>query len=114
MNLRNLDVAGMAEDAEGREKPNDHADDDDNVEDLFDLGIHGNVVVDEPEQDTDDDKSYEKGNHLWLLSELFRLVSIQDTIRCGRLLEWGVYPMRLFVPAGGLTGPSQCALFLSG
>jgi len=66
VDLRHLDVAGMAEDAEGGKKPDHDADDDNNVEDLFDLGIHGNVIIDEPEKDADDDESYEKGNH-WSL-----------------------------------------------
>ena len=66
--LRHLDVMGVTEHAKGGEQPDHHADHDDNVEDLFDFAIHGNVGVDQPEDDADDDEGDEEINegHRWL------------------------------------------------
>jgi hypothetical protein len=53
---RHLDVAGAAENAKGVEQPDDDTDHHHDVEDLFDLPVHRDVGVDQPEQDTDDDE----------------------------------------------------------
>jgi hypothetical protein len=92
-NLRNLDVAGVPQDAESRQKPDDHADNDDDIEDLLDLPVHGNVGVDEPEQYADDDESYYKGNHLQPFVYLVRLFSMDDNIVEKEVMLWGLYPM---------------------
>lgn len=47
----------MAENAKGGQEPDYDADDYDDVENLFDLRIHGNVAIDQPEQDADDNES---------------------------------------------------------
>jgi len=49
-------VAQVAPHAEDIEQPKDHHHDDHNIEDLFDLPIHREVGVDEPEQDSDDNE----------------------------------------------------------
>lgn len=53
--LRNLNVVGMSQDAEGGQEPHEHANDHDDIQNLFDLSIHGDVGVDQPEQNADDD-----------------------------------------------------------
>jgi hypothetical protein len=39
------------------EQPEDYHDDDHAIENLLDLAIHGDVSVDEPEEDSDDDEA---------------------------------------------------------
>ena len=95
-NLGDLDVAGMTEYSEGRQKPDDHADDNNDVEDLLDLGIHGNVGVHEPEQDTDDDESYYERDHFQPLVKLVRLFSMYDDTVREDGVPWGVYPMHCY------------------
>ena len=46
----------MAPHAEYIQQPKDYHHDDHNIEDLFDLPIHGDLGVDEPEQDSDNDE----------------------------------------------------------
>jgi len=53
---------GVSEHAEGRQQPDDHANHDDDIENLFDFTVHGDVGVDQPEQDPDDDQSDEEIN----------------------------------------------------
>jgi hypothetical protein len=55
--LGDADIAGMIDDAEGIQQPHNDADHDDDVENLFNLSIHRDIVVDQPEQHTDDDQS---------------------------------------------------------
>ena len=44
------------------EQPKDHYHHHHDIEDLFDLAIHGDVAVDEPEQDSDNDESDDNCN----------------------------------------------------
>lgn len=62
MDLRDADVASVIDDAKGRQQPHDHADDHDDVENLFDLRIHRDVGVDQPEQHADDDQRDDNRN----------------------------------------------------
>ena len=56
MDLRNTDVAAVIENPEGIQQPDDNTDYDNDIEDLFDLAIHRDVIVDQPEQDADHDQ----------------------------------------------------------
>ena len=55
LDLGNAYVAGAIDHPKGDQQPDDNADHDDDVEDLFDLPIHREISVDQPEQDSDDD-----------------------------------------------------------
>jgi hypothetical protein len=45
-----LNVIRVAENTESGQEPNDDANHHDNVEDLLDLPVHGNVGINQPEQ----------------------------------------------------------------
>jgi hypothetical protein len=56
--------------------PDDYDKDSQDVEDLFEFAIHGNVSVYQPHQKTDDHQRDEKGNHVcspspWLKKSVF-------------------------------------------
>ena len=57
LNPRNPDISTMIENAEGVQQPHDDANHHDDVENFFDLSVHRDVGVDQPEQHTDDDQS---------------------------------------------------------
>jgi hypothetical protein len=63
MDLRHGDRMDATDDAKHIQQPDDHTDDYYDIQNLFDLPIHGNVGIDQPEQDSDDnqgdDDSYE-------------------------------------------------------
>jgi len=65
----------MPQNAKGRQEPYDHANHHDGIEDLFDLPVHGNVIVDQPEQHADDYECYYKGNHFYLSREIVNFIS---------------------------------------
>ncbi len=52
-----------AEDAEGRQAVEDGQDHDDDVQDLLDLGVHGHVRVDGPQDNADDNEREDQGQH---------------------------------------------------
>ena len=54
---RQMDVAGIVDDAEAVEQPQDDHDHDNDVENLFDRRLHRDVGVDQPEYDADDHQS---------------------------------------------------------
>jgi hypothetical protein len=54
LNPRNTDVSTVIENAKGIEQPDDDTNHHHDVEDLFDLSVHRDVVVDQPEQHADD------------------------------------------------------------
>lgn len=62
LDLRNTDVSAVMENAEGKQQPYHDANDDDGVEDLFDLSVHRDIGVDQPEQHADDDQGDYEGN----------------------------------------------------
>ena len=53
--LRHLNVARVSDDTEGGQEPYDHTDYNDSVEDLLDFSVHGDVGVDQPEQNANHD-----------------------------------------------------------
>jgi hypothetical protein len=54
--LPDLDVAQRPQEAEGLDQPQDYNDHDSDVEDRLDLLIHGDVTVNQPQDQTDDHK----------------------------------------------------------
>jgi len=54
--LRHTDVSGMPNHAKGRQQPDNDADHHDDVQDLFDLAVHRNIRIHEPEEHADDDQ----------------------------------------------------------
>jgi hypothetical protein len=52
----NPHIVDMPQHAEDAEKPQDNHDKNDDIEDLFDLGIEGNVAIDQPQEDANDDQ----------------------------------------------------------
>ena len=50
----------MTQNAKSGQEPDDHANHHDNIDDLLDLPVHGNVGVHQREQYADDDESYNK------------------------------------------------------
>ncbi len=59
--LRHPHVIGVAQYAECGEQPDDDTDDHHDVEDLFNLGIHGDIGINEPQDYADYDESYYEG-----------------------------------------------------
>ena len=59
--LRDLDIVGMRDDAKGIQQPHHDTNHDDGVKNFFDLAVHRDVGIDQPEQHADDDQSYDKG-----------------------------------------------------
>src|SRR5262245_20711418 len=57
--LSDVNVSGRAQDPEGLQQPDDYHDPDDDVEYLLNLAVHGDVVVDQPKQHSDDDQKYD-------------------------------------------------------
>jgi hypothetical protein len=55
-----MDVSRAADNAKGVEQPDDDADDYHDVENIFNLSIHGDVAIDQPEQHADDDQGYDE------------------------------------------------------
>jgi len=73
---RNSDVSRMIENTEGVQHPHDDANYDDDVENFFDLPVHRNIGVDQPQQHPHDDQRDDERNqgHLsppLLVSRLF-------------------------------------------
>jgi hypothetical protein len=93
--LGNLNVAGMPQNAERGQEPDDNADHDHDVEDLFDLPVHRNVVIDQPEEYSDDDESYDKGDHFESFVGLIRVVLMQENIDRHGQAPWGLCPIRV-------------------
>jgi hypothetical protein len=62
LDLRDMDVSSVMENAEGKQKPHNDANDNDDVENFFDLSVHWNVAIDQPEQDADDDQGDDERN----------------------------------------------------
>jgi hypothetical protein len=60
--LWDTDVTAVIQDAEGIQQPYNDADHDHNVEDFFDLTVHRDVIVDQPEQHADDNQGEDEGN----------------------------------------------------
>lgn len=58
--LADTDVVGGAEDAENAEEPKDKNDHDDGVEDVFDFGVHGDELVDGPQQHTHQNNDHDE------------------------------------------------------
>src|SRR5580700_8447715 len=58
MDLRNFDVSGVIDDSERVQHPDDDANHHDNVEDLFNLPVHRDVVIDYPKQHSHDDQRH--------------------------------------------------------
>ena len=54
-----MNAADVVEYSEHIQQPKDHDDHHHDIEDVFDLPVHGDVGVDEPEQDANDDESYD-------------------------------------------------------
>lgn len=61
-NARYADVAGATENTEGNQQPPHDANYDDDIEDLFDLPVHGDVGIHQPEQHADDDEGDSDGD----------------------------------------------------
>jgi hypothetical protein len=55
--LRHMDVARMAENAKDRQQPHDDTNHDDDVENFFNLPVHRDVGIDQPEQHANDNQS---------------------------------------------------------
>jgi hypothetical protein len=52
-----VDTANRVENAKDVEQPDDHDDNDNTIKNIFDLTIHGDVVVNHPQQNPDDNQS---------------------------------------------------------
>ena len=61
LNPWHADIAAVIQNAERIQQPNDDADHDHDVENFFDLAVHRDVTVDQPEQHADDDESDDEG-----------------------------------------------------
>jgi hypothetical protein len=55
LNLREADLVRVIKNAEGDQQPHDDADHHDDIENVFDLPVHRDVGIDQPEQHADDD-----------------------------------------------------------
>jgi hypothetical protein len=67
MNLRDTNFIRAIDDAKRIKQPNHHTDHHDDIQDFLDLAVHGNVGVDEPEQNSHHNQSYNdsyKGHRL--------------------------------------------------
>jgi hypothetical protein len=80
-----FDAADRVDDAKDLEQPDDHADDDNAVEQGLDAAGHGDVAVDETEDHTDDDEVDDDVNQIHLRSVLW--VNDVSCLR-GRTLDW--------------------------
>jgi len=60
------DAAYGAEDVEDLQDPDEHVDDDHAVEQRFDSGSHGDVGVDEAQDDADDEQANDDGDQNWI------------------------------------------------
>ena len=60
LDLRHPEVMGVAQNAKDRQEPHHDANHRDGVENIFDLSIHRNAGVDQPEDHPDDDESDEQ------------------------------------------------------
>src|SRR5450432_4484775 len=56
-NLRDTDIAAMAENAKNGQQPHDDADYNHDVENFFNFPVHRDIGIDQPEQHADDDQS---------------------------------------------------------
>jgi hypothetical protein len=57
-----------AKEPEGGQQPKHHEDDDHHIQDLLDGSIHRNVIVDQPQNDSDDDQDNDQINQIHLYS----------------------------------------------
>jgi hypothetical protein len=62
LGLRDMDVSRVMENAEGKQEPNNDANDHDGVKDFFNLSVHRNVGIDQPEQHADDHQGDDERN----------------------------------------------------
>jgi hypothetical protein len=51
------ELGEITEESENLQKPQNHCDDDDGVHDPFDLVLHGDIAINQPQQDSDDYQS---------------------------------------------------------
>jgi len=54
--MTDLDILEGAEKSENLQQVDDHRDHNDGIQDTFDFAVHGNVVVYQPEKDSDNDQ----------------------------------------------------------
>jgi len=83
----------VTQNAKGRQKPYDHANHHNNIEDLLDLPVHGNVVVDEPEQYANYDESYYERDHLLPFMGRILLRRMNIDTAAPELTLWGDDPI---------------------
>jgi hypothetical protein len=62
VHLRNFDVSAVVKYAKGKQDPDNDANHDDGVDNRFDLSVHRNIGVDEPEQYADDNQGENERN----------------------------------------------------
>ena len=68
--VADVDATDAGEKAEHLQQPEDHNDDNNDVQDVLYLPVHGNVIVDGPEEDADDDEKNDELNERHLVSYL--------------------------------------------
>ena len=62
MDLRNLNFVCVIDDTECIEQPNHHANNDNDIENFFNFAVHRDVGIDQPEQNSNYNQSYDERN----------------------------------------------------
>ena len=81
--MAHSDIGEIRDQAEDLEKPKHNDDNDYGVENAFDGGLHGDVAVDKPENNSDDDQieNYLNQGHRSLLFKVQQIVRIASSLQ---------------------------------
>jgi len=60
MHAWHLDVVGVIDDPEGVQQPDYHTDNHDDIENILNFAIHGDIGVDQPQQNTNHNQCYDE------------------------------------------------------
>src|SRR6185503_14805857 len=88
--MTDLDILEGAEKSENLQQVDDHRDHNDGIQDTFDFAVHGNVVVYEPEEHSDNDQDtddIEEGHEVVLLV-IFRAATLSGQQKFHRSRHW--------------------------
>jgi hypothetical protein len=62
LNLRHANIAGVTQNPKNRQKPDDNANHDDDVENLLNFSVHRDIGVYQPKQHANDNQRYDERN----------------------------------------------------